>query len=66
MRLTVNGEVREAQEGLSLRAFLETLDLNPAKVAVERNLAIVPKSRYAETVLAAGDALEIVEFVGGG
>jgi thiamine biosynthesis protein ThiS len=66
MRLTVNGEVRDAEEGLTLRAFLESLELNPAKVAVERNLAIVPKSRYGATVLAAGDRLEIVEFVGGG
>lgn len=66
MRLWVNGEVREADEGVSLRAFLESLELNPAKVAVERNLSIVPKSRYGQTLLAAEDRLEIVEFVGGG
>jgi len=66
MRLWVNGEVREAREGSNLLAFLETMEVNPLKVAVERNLEIVPRSRYKDTVLAAEDRLEIVQFVGGG
>lgn len=66
MRLWVNGEVREAREGLNLLAFLEGMDINPKKVAVERNLEIVPRSRYKDTVLGDEDRLEIVQFVGGG
>lgn len=66
MRLWVNGEAREARAGQTLLALLESLDINPLKVAVERNLEIVPKSLFGETALAAEDRLEIVQFVGGG
>jgi thiazole synthase len=66
MRLWVNGEVREAREGMSLHAFLETLALDPRKVAVERNLEIVPRSLFVQTLLGDEDRLEIVHFVGGG
>lgn len=66
MRLWVNGELRAAGEGQSLLAFLEGSGINPQKVAVERNLMIVPKSRYRDTLLTADDKLEIVQFVGGG
>jgi thiazole synthase/sulfur carrier protein len=66
MLLTVNGELREAEDGLDLKRFLARLGLEPEKVAVERNLGIVPRSRFATTILAAGDKLEIVHFVGGG
>jgi sulfur carrier protein len=47
-------------------AFLDSLGLPQKGVAVERNREIVPKSRYVETVLQAGDRIEIVQFVGGG
>jgi thiamine biosynthesis protein ThiS len=66
MALTVNGETREVAPGANLAGFLRTIGLDPAKVAVERNLAIVPRSRYAETQLSPGDRIEIVHFVGGG
>jgi thiamine biosynthesis protein ThiS len=46
--------------------LLLTLGLEGRKVAVERNEAIVPRSRYTETMLASGDSLEIVHFIGGG
>jgi thiamine biosynthesis protein ThiS len=64
--LTVNGAPAEAHAGDTVRSLLEQLSLNPAKVAVERNRAIVPRSAYAETALAEGDEIEIVTFVGGG
>ena len=64
--ITVNGEERHADPAATVLSFLETLALNPAKVAVERNREIVPRSRYALTPLAEGDRLEIVQFVGGG
>lgn len=66
MELLVNGEVRAARPNATIMTFLEEVGLNPAKVAVERNREIVPKSLYAQTALAEGDRLEIVVFVGGG
>lgn len=68
--LTLNGETRvfETPAGgtLSVLGMLTQLELDARKVAVERNEEIVPRSRYGETVLANGDVLEIVHFIGGG
>lgn len=66
LQVTVNGEIRSLDDGMTVFSLLEHLELNARKVAVERNLAIVPKSAYAETALMDGDRLEIVAFVGGG
>ncbi|MFZ4120434.1 MAG: sulfur carrier protein ThiS [Caulobacterales bacterium] len=66
MQLTVNGEMRIARDGETLETLLSGLGLNPLKVAVERNGTIVSRSVYSQTVLQAGDNLEVVEFVGGG
>jgi sulfur carrier protein len=65
MRIEVNGEPREMKAGTILD-LVETLGLNPGKVAVERNLEIVPRSLHGETALADGDRIEIVQLVGGG
>ena len=62
----VNGEPREVPDGLSLSSLLEWLKFPADRVAVELNLKIVPRSRWSETPLAAGDRLEVVHFVGGG
>jgi thiazole synthase len=64
--VTLNGEPRRVSAAATVAAFVEGLGLDPAKVAVERNLEIVPKSTYAQVALADGDRLEIVHFVGGG
>jgi thiamine biosynthesis protein ThiS len=64
--LTLNGEPRRAVAGWSVADLVADLGLNPKKVAVERNLEIVPRSTLAEVMLADGDSLEIVHFVGGG
>jgi len=64
--LTVNGEPRRVPVSATVASLLEGLGLDPAKVAVERNLEIVPKSTYAAVPVADGDRLEIVHFVGGG
>lgn len=66
MKLTINGETREFDDGLTITGLVEALGLNPKKVAVERNLEVVPKSLHPETALANGDRIEIVQFVGGG
>jgi thiamine biosynthesis protein ThiS len=64
--ITLNGETRAIASGLTVATLLAELGLDTRKVAVERNEAIVPRSRYAETRLSPGDALEIVHFIGGG
>ncbi len=66
LRLSVNGQARETREGTSLAALLEQLAIDAHKVAIERNLHIVPRSLYGEIRLEEGDRLEIVQFVGGG
>jgi len=66
IELTVNGETKSVHAGVSVAGLLEELQISGRKVAVERNLEIVPKSLYAETQLESGDRLEIVAFVGGG
>ena len=66
MRLWVNGEVREAPEKATLSAFLASLGIEGARVAVERNLEIAPRSLWSAITLEDGDKLEIVQFVGGG
>ncbi len=66
LSIRVNGEHRRVRDGLTLAELALELGLEPTKVAVERNLEIVPRSTYATTSLAAGDQLEIVHFIGGG
>lgn len=66
LQLTVNGETRAFEGVADLAALVAALGLDRRKVAVERNLEIVPRSRYAQTSLAEGDRIEIVAFVGGG
>lgn len=66
MRVVVNGEEKEISEGLTVDGLLNKLGIGKERVAVELNLDIVPKSRFAETVLNDGDRVEIVSFVGGG
>ena len=62
----LNGELREVPEGLSLAALIEWLKLPRDRVAVERNLEIVPRARWNVTPIQAGDRLEVVHLVGGG
>lgn len=62
----VNGEQREIPDGLSVETLLEDLRLPADRVAVERNLEIVPRDRWDVTLLEVGDRLEIVQLVGGG
>jgi sulfur carrier protein len=66
MRLLINGEERSLTGVRDIAALVAALGLNPRKVAVERNLEIVPRSLYAATAIADGDRIEIVNFVGGG
>ena len=63
--ITVNGEVRQS-DAATIAALVASMELDPAKVAVERNREIVPRSTLADAPLHDGDVLEIVHFVGGG
>jgi thiamine biosynthesis protein ThiS len=66
LSLTLNGDPRRVAVGLSVADLVREIGLDPAKVAVERNLEIVPRSTLSHAFLAEGDVLEIVHFVGGG
>ena len=66
MNITLNGDARAIPDGLSVEGLLEHLGILAKKVAVERNLEIVPKSTFPTTPITEGDRLEIVHFIGGG
>jgi thiamine biosynthesis protein ThiS len=66
LSITLNGEPRSVLPGMSISDLAAELGLNPAKVAVERNLEIVPRSTLSTVMIENGDQLEIVHFVGGG
>ena len=66
MQLTVNGETRAFSGIADVAGLVTALGLDTKKVAVERNLEIVPRSAYQKTPIAEGDRIEIVHFIGGG
>ncbi|MDP2212472.1 sulfur carrier protein ThiS [Phenylobacterium sp.] len=66
MNLVINGEPRTLAPLPHLAALVSELGLDPRKVAIERNLEIVPRSAYDLTPVADGDRIEIVHFIGGG
>jgi thiazole synthase len=66
MELTINGEPRRFDGPLSVAQLLRDLDLDARKIALERNLEIVPRSAFDATTLGEGDRIEIVHFIGGG
>jgi len=64
--VTINGEPQQFAASLNIAAMLEELGIDRKKVALERNLEIVPKSTYDDVIVDDGDKLEIVHFIGGG
>jgi thiamine biosynthesis protein ThiS len=64
--ISVNGESRETKTGTTVSTLLGDLGLDAGRVAVERNLEILPRPLWPATQVAAGDCYEIVQFVGGG
>jgi thiazole synthase len=66
LQISVNGVHRRVPGGTSVAEMVSLLGLDPQRVAVERNLEIVPRSTLGEVPVADGDAYEIVHFVGGG
>ncbi|MFZ4540560.1 MAG: sulfur carrier protein ThiS [Rickettsiales bacterium] len=65
-QITVNGQARPAANLKLISDLIAELSLDPRKVAIERNLMIVPRSAYENTPIMDGDAIEIVGFIGGG
>ncbi len=64
--VTINGERRRVSSGTTLAELIAEIGLDPLRVAIERNLAIVPRSTFASVMVEDGDDYEIVHFVGGG
>lgn len=64
--IVVNGENREAKSGSTVSDLLLALSLDSGRVAIERNLEILPRPAWPETVVESGDRYEIVQLVGGG
>ncbi|MDT3719163.1 sulfur carrier protein ThiS [Pseudomonas oryzihabitans] len=66
MQILLNGEALELPDGTTVADLLVRLELTGRRVAVERNLDIVPRSQHATTALVEGDQLEVVHAIGGG
>jgi sulfur carrier protein len=64
--IVINGQARSVNEGTTVAGLIGELGLAGRPVAVERNREVVPRAEHASTVLATGDHLEVVTFVGGG
>ncbi|HXJ18050.1 MAG TPA: sulfur carrier protein ThiS [Candidatus Polarisedimenticolia bacterium] len=66
MTVTINGEPREIPDNLTVAGLLVHLGMSEERVAIERNLDILPRARWRETRVQSNDTFEIVQFVGGG
>ena len=66
MRILINGEGKECEDGISLSALIELLELQPQRIAIELNREVIRRADWKSTVLRNEDRLEIVHFVGGG
>ena len=66
MNIVLNGEKINIADSLNVMGLIDLYELPASKVAVERNLEIVPKSAYVTTMLKENDKIEIVHFIGGG
>ena len=66
MTIRLNGDAHDLPAPLSIAELLARLEIDPRRVAVERNFLVVKRDAYASTVVYEGDEIEIVNFVGGG
>ncbi len=66
IKIIINGETHQVSRGARVTDLIKQLELTPERLAVELNLSILPRAKWAETELRPGDRLEIVHFVGGG
>jgi thiamine biosynthesis protein ThiS len=66
VEIFINGDARNVPEGESVLRLIESLGIEAARVAIELDRNILPRSDWAATLLHGGERLEIVHFVGGG
>ena len=66
MTITLNGELHVLNAPVTITELLGQLDIDPRRVAVERNFVVIKRDAYATTTIEEGDQIEIVNFVGGG
>ncbi|MDZ4858621.1 MAG: sulfur carrier protein ThiS [Candidatus Hydrogenedentes bacterium] len=66
MKILLNGQARDISDNITVDALLHSLGFKPEATVVERNTEILDRSTYRDTVLADGDTVELVRFVGGG
>ena len=66
IRIVINGETREVPSGLNVTSLLMHLEIAVGRVAIERNLDILPRTKWDQTQVSAGDRYEIVHLIGGG
>lgn len=66
LQITLNGKAESVEEGSTIADLLQAKGVNPARVAVELNRRILRREEFGSTRLEAGDAVEVVTFVGGG
>jgi len=64
--IQLNGDPHDVQDGTTVAALLAQLEIDPRRVAVERNFVVLKRELYGSTTIEAGDQIEIVNFVGGG
>lgn len=64
--VVINGDARQIESGKSVTELLADLGLHPRLIVVEHNREILDRDRFSDTEVRAGDALELVHFVGGG
>ena len=66
MKFNLNGEVVQSEKLVTVTSLIEQYKLDARKIAVERNMEIVPRSSFDETEISDGDNIEIIHFIGGG
>ena len=66
MTISLNGDPFEVAGPLSVSELLATLEIDPRRIAVEHNLVVLKRAAFDQTIVNAGDQIEIVNFVGGG
>ncbi len=66
IQITVNGQAVEIEAPMTVQQLLDTVDVPPNYLAVEVNADVVPREHYSQTMVSAGDDVEVVTLVGGG
>lgn len=66
MKITLNGDPFELPAPATVSELLLQLQIDSRRVAIEHNLTVLKRATFETTVLAEGDEVEIVNFVGGG